>query len=143
MNVELTNYATPGDSLVSKVVELVKKHALQKRVLFSSFYSANLRKARSLLPEVPRGLLCMPGIAGFWGRTISWRGDYFAVHPNLAEVNSGLVDRAHAAGKRVHVWTVNLEEDLQKMIALGVDAVFTDDPDLALCLLGRSKVFLR
>jgi len=139
MNVELTNYATPNDDLVSKVIESVKKHRVQDCTLFSSFLPRNLRKARLLQPEVPRGLLTMSGLLGFWGRTFSWRGDYFALHPSLAEVNPGLILRVHATGKRVHVWTVNSEEDMKRMIGLGVDAIFTDDPGLALRLLGRSK----
>jgi glycerophosphoryl diester phosphodiesterase len=139
MNVELKDYGTLGDALVPKVIELVTKHGLQNRVLFSSFFARNLMKARSLLSEVPRGLLCMPGLAGFWGRTFTWRGDYFALHPHLADAGPGLVNRVHAAGKRVHVWTVNAEEDLKGMIGLGVDAILTDDPALALRLLGRSK----
>ena len=53
MNVELTNYATPGDLLVSKVVEVIKKHGLQERVLFSSFFARNLRKASVLFPQIP------------------------------------------------------------------------------------------
>jgi glycerophosphoryl diester phosphodiesterase len=39
----------------------------------------------------------------------------------------------------VQVWTVNAEQDLKRMIGLGVDAIFTDDPELALRLLGRSS----
>jgi glycerophosphoryl diester phosphodiesterase len=139
MNIELTNYATPGDELVTKVVELVKRHGLQGRILFSSFSARNLRKARLLLPEIPRGLLTLSGLLGFWGRTFGWRGDYFALHPALAEVNPELVHRVHATGKRVHVWTVNSEVDLKKMIGYEVDAIFTDDPELALRLLGRSN----
>jgi len=138
MNVELTNYATPGDGLVPKVADLVKHHAVQDRVIFSSFRARNLRMARSLLPEVPRGLLTLPGVLGFWGRSIAWRGDYFALHPFLADVTAGLVNRLHAAGKCINVWTVNGEGDLKKMIGLGVDAIFTDDPGLALRLLARS-----
>jgi glycerophosphoryl diester phosphodiesterase len=138
MNVELKNYATPGDNLVSKVVELVNKHGMQERTLFSSFLPHNLRKARLLLPEAPRGLLTMHGKWGYWGRVFGWRGDYFALHPNLADVNSGLIERVHAAGKRVNVWTVNTEDDLQRMIGLGVDAIFVGDLELALHLLGRS-----
>jgi glycerophosphoryl diester phosphodiesterase len=139
MNVELTNYASPNDNLVTKVVELVKKHHLQDRMLFSSFFARNLQIARLLLPEVPRGLLCMRGFLGSWGRTFTWHGDYFALHPYLTDVDSGLVYRVQAAGKRVHAWTVNLEEDLKRMIGFGTDAIITDDPVLALHLLGRSK----
>jgi len=137
MNIELTNYATPSDDLVAKVVKLVKKHNVQDRTLFSSFFTRNLRKVRLFLPEVPRGLLTMPGLVGFWGRAFGWRGDYFALHPFMAEVNPGLIHRVHAAGKRIHVWTVNSTKDLKRMIHLGVDAIFTDDPMLALRMLGR------
>ena len=139
INIELTNYATPGDGLVPKVVDLVKKHGLQDRMLFSSFFARNLQITRSLLPEVPRGLLCMRGLLGSWGRTFTWRGDYFALHPYLTDVDPGLVHRVQAAGKSVHVWTVNSEEDLKRMIGLGVNAIITDDPVLALRLLGRSR----
>ena len=75
---------------------------------------------------------------GFWGRTFGWRGDYYALHPYLTDVTPGLVDRVHAGGKRLHVWTVNQEEDIKKMIGWGVDGIITDDPALALRLLGRS-----
>jgi glycerophosphoryl diester phosphodiesterase len=139
MNVELTNYSTPKDALVSKVVELVKKHGLQKWVLFSSFFARNLQKARLLIPEVPRGLLTLPGLMGLWGRTLGWRGDYSALNPYLTDINNRLVDRVHAAGKRVNAWTVSNEADVKRMISLGVDGIITDDPALALRLLGRGK----
>jgi len=139
MNVELTNYATPGDNLVPKVVDMVKKHGLQNKMLFSSFFARNLQITRSLLPEVPRGLLCLRGRLGLWGRTFGWRGNYFALHPYLTDVTPGLVSRVHAAGKRLNAWTVNPEEQLKRMIGFGVDAIITDDPVLALRLLGRSR----
>jgi len=138
MNIELTNYSTPRDSLVSKVAEMVKKYGQQGRVLFSSFLARNLKNASTLLPEVPGGLLTLGGLMGFWGRTFGWRGDYYALHPYLTDVTPGLVDRVHAGGKRLHVWTVNQEEDIKKMIGWGVDGIITDDPALALRLLGRS-----
>ena len=139
MNIELTNYATPFDNLVPKVVELIKTHGLQKQMLFSSFFARNLMKARSLLPEVPCGLLCMRGALGLWGRTFTWRGDYFGLHPFWTDIDPGLVNRVQAAGKRVYAWTVNPEEGLKRMIGFGVDAIITDDPVLALRLLGRNR----
>ena len=139
MNVELANYLNPFDNLVPKVVDLVKKHALQKRMLFSSFLTRNLLKTRLLLPEVSRGLLSLRGKLGWWGRNFTWHADYFALHPHWTDVNPGLVQRVQSTGKRVHVWTVNFEEDLKRMIGLGVDGIITDDPQLALRLLGRSQ----
>jgi len=132
INVELTNYATPFDVLVPKVVELVRRHALEKRVLFSSFFPHNLRRARRLLPEVPRGLLTWAGWMGAWSRTFSWLAPYQALHPYTTSVNTRLVQRFHAAGWRVHVWTVNDDVEMCRLFALGVDGIFTDDPLLGL-----------
>jgi len=140
INVELTNYATPFDALVPEVVKIVKAFGLEKRVLFSSFFAHNLVKARKLLPEVPCGLLTWSNWMGKWGRTTGYRRDtYAALHPNIVNVDAGLVSRVHAAGKRLNVWTVNGEENLKRMIGCGVDGIFTDDPALALELLGRKS----
>lgn len=137
MNIELTNYATPGDALVEKVAALVRKHAMQERVLFSSFFPGNLRRARALLPEVPRGQLAWRGWMGWLARTLFWRGQ-FALHPYLTDVTPALVSRLHKAGKRVFVWTVNAEADMNHLIRLGVDGLFTDDPALLLRLRNRA-----
>jgi len=138
MNVELTNYATPLDRLVPKVVELVRKFGLEKRVLFSSFFPHNLVKAAKLMPDTPRGLLVWAGRMGWWGRAFGFRSDvYAALHPHMSDISSGLVERVHAAGRRVHAWTVNAADDIKRLTSLGVDGLFTDDPALALELLGR------
>lgn len=136
MNVELTNYATSNDALVLKVVELVRRHGMEDRVLFSSFLAKNLRKAASLLPKVPCGLLTLSGWMGWWGRTYAWRGEYYALHPYYTNVTPALVNRVHAASKRIQVWTVNAENNLKDMVGMGVDGIITDDPALALKVLG-------
>lgn len=139
LNIELTNYATPGDDLVSKVAELVTKHGMQRRVLFSSFFPRNLRRARALLPEVPGGLLAWAGWLGFPARRFGWKKGYLALHPHLSSVSAELVNRLHSAGKRIHVWTVNTDADMKHLVGLGVDGIFTDDPTLLGRCLGRVK----
>ncbi len=137
MNIELTNYASPNDTLVGKVAELVLEYSMQERVLFSSFLPINLRIAKKLLPSCPRALLTLPGFPGGWGRIFGWHGDYFALHPNIMDVNSRMVKKLHDAGKRINVWTVNKDQDIQRLIELGVDGIITDDPTIALRHLGR------
>ena len=48
-----------------------------------------------------------------------------------------VMQACNAAGKEIHVWTVNRPADMDLMRELGVDAVITDHPDEMLRRLGR------
>ena len=140
INVELTNYTTPRDSLVETVCMLVKQFGLQERVMFSSFFASNLSKARAYLPDVPRGLLAFDGWLGAWARSFGFNfGKYQALHPYLKDVTPEQVQRVHRLNRRIHVWTVNAAEDMRRLFHWGVDAIFTDDPQLALQVRSESK----
>ena len=56
----------------------------------------------------------------------------FQVPPELGipVVTQDFVDDAHAVGVAVHVWTINECQDMVDLLALGVDAVMTDRPQL-------------
>ncbi len=140
INVELTNYSTPRDQLVEKVCELVKKHQLQDRILFSSFFTSNLKKAAQFLPEVPRGLLAMPGWLGIWARSFGFMfGEYQALHPHITDESPRQVARVHKLKRRIHVWTANSMQDVTRLRDNGVDGIFTDDPLTAARALGRGS----
>ena len=140
INVELTNYNSSRDSLVETVCMLVKKHKMQKRVLFSSFLASNLSKARNFLPGVPRGLLALNGLLGVWARSFGFAfGKYDALHPNLKDMTQQEAMRVHRLKRRVHVWTVNDPQDMRRLFHWGVDGIFTDDPELAVRVRADSK----
>lgn len=131
-NVELTNYASPRDSLPKKVAELVRFYHLQERVLFSSFNPYALVKIRSLIPDCRIGLLAFQGLRGAWAR--SWAGrllNYDSLHPEASDVTRELVRSSHRHQKAVYVYTVNDRQLMGKLFDLQVDGVFTDDPLLA------------
>lgn len=137
INVELTNYRTPHDALVQKVCDLVKGHALEGGVLFSSFLAPNLEQAARYLPEVPRGLLAKPGWTGAWARSFGFSfGDFAALHPYFTDVSRQQVQRVHRLKRRIHVWTVNGLQDMKRLVEWGVDGISTDDPRLALAAVG-------
>ena len=46
-------------------------------------------------------------------------------------------DAPHNRNLEVHGWTINEEDDMQRMISLGVDGIITDYPDRLLTLLDR------
>lgn len=132
INVELTNYASLTDNLPEKVAALVKRFALETRVIFSSFNPIALIRIKRLLPAVPIGLLALPGGSGAWAR--SWPGrllSYQYLHPEFGDVTPKLVTKAHANDHKVFVYTVNQEDDMRRSFDWDVDGIFTDDPILA------------
>lgn len=83
-----------------------------------------------LLPDVPRSQLQFPAeiLDGVEAPAISpWLG--------MVRRRPELVRRAHEAGLEVHVWTVNDPADIAFCLDLGVDAITSDRPDLALQLV--------
>ncbi|MCQ3938517.1 MAG: glycerophosphodiester phosphodiesterase [Chloroflexi bacterium] len=138
INIELTNYSTPKDGLTQKVCELIKRRGNQKQIIFSSFFASNLKIAAQILPEVPRGLLAMPGLLGLWARSFGFMfGDYQALHPHISNASREQAARAHRIKRRVHVWTANTPEEITRLRDWGVDGIFTDDPAAAVRALGR------
>ena len=132
INIEIANYATLTDKLPVKVAELVKRHKMEERVIFSSFNPLALLRTRRILPEVPTGLLAIAGSSGNWAR--SWPGrliHYKSLHPEQRDVTPDLVKQAHQKGHPVFVYTVNRADEMKTLFEMGVDGIFTDDPVLA------------
>jgi glycerophosphoryl diester phosphodiesterase len=53
-----------------------------------------------------------------------------------------LISEVHGLGLRVAVWTVNKPEDMTRMIALGVDGIISDRPDLLRQVAGERGIAL-
>jgi len=100
-----------------------------------AFDHRQVATARSIAPQVPRGVLeisypvdPLHALEAVGGRDL-WR--------QVAFVDAALVAAAHAAGARVIAWTVNDPESIEACAALGVDGICTDDVALARSILGR------
>lgn len=99
-----------------------------------AFDHRQIAAARRLAPEIPRGVLevsypvdHLHALQAVGGRDL-WRQWPF--------IDDALVQAAHAAGCRIVAWTVNDAAQLERLAALGVDAVCTDDVALARRILG-------
>ena len=138
INIELTNYSSPRDGLAIKVCALIKRHNNHRQIIFSSFFSSNLKIAAQTLPEIPRGLLAMPGLVGLWARSFGFMfGNYQALHPHISNTSKQQMQRAHRVKRRIHVWTVNSPEEINQLKEWGADGIITDDPQMAARALGR------
>ena len=60
--------------------------------------------------------------------------------PYYREVTRESVKEAQGLGLKVVVWTVNSEPEIRNMIALGVDGIISDYPDLLRKVAGEAKL---
>jgi glycerophosphoryl diester phosphodiesterase len=132
INIELTNYASPGDELPELAARLVEKYGLAQRVLASSFNAANLVRFRRQLPGVAVCLLALKGLAGMPARRlqVSWH-KFDGLNPYFSDVTPALVEHEHRRQRLVNVWTVNQPAEMRRLASAGIDGLITDDPGLA------------
>jgi glycerophosphoryl diester phosphodiesterase len=55
-------------------------------------------------------------------------------------VDAALVEAAHERCLAIHPYTVNTVEEMEELIALGVDGMFTNNPDLLEGVLGDAAL---
>jgi glycerophosphoryl diester phosphodiesterase len=135
VNVEIKSLDLTGASLAADIVKCVRAHGMADQVLLSSFHPFALRRARQVGPEIEGGLLTAADLPGWmrWGLTRR-HSRANAIHPEHTMVDAAYVTWARRHGLPVRVWTVNDEADMRRMVALGVDAIITDAPDVLAAL---------
>ena len=135
------NIDAKADGSVGPLVEQIRQHDAYDRVCVSSFGVRRLRRLRRLLgPDVASSVSAV-GVALFaflpWlTRVVPIPGDALQMpeYQNILGLRvrvlrDSVVRAAHRAGKQVHVWTVDDEESINRLIDLGVDGIFTDRID--------------
>ncbi len=107
------------------VVDLLRRRGFLSRTLVLSFDVPLLAEVGRLEPDLPLALLSdAPGdlVAPALAVGAAWAGPH---HGRLDETS---VSALHAAGLKVAAWAVNSLSDQDRLLALGVDAIITDDP---------------
>ena len=95
------------------------------RYAMHSFDHAAMKRTRSVSPDMEVGILLSSYlIEPDQALRAAGARDYWQ---SLEFTDAALVERVHAAGGRVIVWTVNRAEDAASLAALGVDGICTDD----------------
>jgi glycerophosphoryl diester phosphodiesterase len=135
-------------SLAAALCETVRAHGAADRVLVASFHDAEVRAFRRLCPEaatsatagearrfvllskaLPRPPYTPPAQALQLPERL---GSLHVITPRL-------VRAAHRRGLQVHAWTIDEEQDMRRLLGLGVDGIITDRPDRLLEVLGRPR----
>ena len=123
LNLELKR-TTRHTILLRRLLRVIRRARIGSRLLLSSFDPSLLQPLAKT--RVARALISREYPDQALGRAI--RLGCLAWHPADALVTPRRIARAHAAGLRVHVWTVDDPVRARRLIRWGVDGLFTNDP---------------
>lgn len=135
------NVDVKGASGIEPVAEAIERTAAHDRVCIASFSTSRRNATVARLSKPVATSAGTSEAAAFFSRgalgarvTRSLR-DVDALQIPWKMGRARLLTRrhvraAHAAGKVVHVWTVNLEDDMNYLLDLGVDGLVSDRADV-------------
>lgn len=144
----LIEFKQSAPALVERVIDVVEEHGAGGRVMYASFHDAAVQRARQLAPHVPTSygqgeafryvVLQKLGLGAFVSPVAStlqlpeWQGPLRVANPGLARL-------ARRQGLDLHVWTVNEEEAMHRLIGVGATGIITDYPDRLQRVLGTME----
>jgi glycerophosphoryl diester phosphodiesterase len=115
------------------VLDQVNELNIKDRTIIQSFDVRALQQMKHLDRSIPVALL-IAETNGFEKdlENLGFTPEVYS--PNFRLVDEQLVKNCHQNGIQLIPWTVNEEEDMQRLLELGVDGIITDYPDIALTL---------
>jgi glycerophosphoryl diester phosphodiesterase len=141
------NIDVKTDAAIDATVDVVLRADAAERVLLTAFSDARRRRLAAMVPGVAtsagRASVLRARAASVTGNAPLLRRAVAGAHAlqipervgRIRLLSPGLIDTAHAAGVEIHVWTVNEEAEMRRLLALGIDGIVTDRADLALRII--------
>jgi glycerophosphoryl diester phosphodiesterase len=142
------NVEIKGLGIGAPVARMLRDERVEDLVLISSFEAGALREVMAASPHVPRAYLMgndtyRPDVRlrEAWPFAALRRIGASAWHPSRdLPLLAWLIPRVRRAGYAVNVWTVDDVAAMRRLIALGVDGIITDVPDVLRGLVDQAAV---
>jgi glycerophosphoryl diester phosphodiesterase len=143
------NIDAKHDEAVEPLAHLLRDLAVVDRVCVGSFSGRRIKRLRALCGDalcVSMGPLSVARLRfAAWGAPTGGFFEACAQVP-LTQYGATIVDRrfvveAHQRGLQVHVWTIDDETEMERLIDLGVDGLMTDRPKTLRSVLLRRNLW--
>lgn len=126
------------EDLEAVALAAVERRGLLASTLFSSFDDPTLAALRRLSPRARLALLVSARtVERAVERALALGAE--AVNPSVFVATPELVEAAHREGLAVYVYTVDAEQDMRRLLDLGVDGLFTNFPERMRSLLDSPR----
>ena len=129
-NIELKTNIFTYDGLVPRVSEIISRHGLESRTIYSSFNHETIREIKRRQPEIPCGFLTDCRL--LQPEDYCRQRHVECYHPNYLHVTYETVQACHACNIAVNPYTVDKPEDIQRFLSWQTDGIITNNPALAL-----------
>jgi glycerophosphoryl diester phosphodiesterase len=128
------NIDPKSDAVVAPLVEVLRRHDAFDRVCVGSFSDGRIAKVRALSGNRICTSMGPRATAVAWaacrtGRIPRQGADCMQIPAHtrgIPLVTSALLRAAHRSGLKVHVWTIDDESEMERLLDLGVDGIMTD-----------------
>jgi glycerophosphoryl diester phosphodiesterase len=129
------NIDAKSDAVVAPLADLLRRMAAADRVCVGSFVDARLRHFRVLsagtvCTSMGQQAVAFARLASASGRIARLGADCIQLpvrRHGIPLVDSLMVRAAHRSGLPVHVWTIDDPVEIERLLDLGVDGIFTHD----------------
>lgn len=127
--------------LVAEIAKVIKSHDVEQRVLIASFKPAVVEQIKTLMPDAPTCFTMISGMKLFNAlRAGGEAWENYEPADDVLSVSRGMVKQfkltpeefkqVQSKGIKVQLHTLNNEEELREAIAMGVDSILSDRPDV-------------
>jgi glycerophosphoryl diester phosphodiesterase len=138
LNLEIKNGPRIYEGIEEKVVMILNDLSVADRVIISSFDHATIKRIKEIAPGILCGILFSGALID--PITPARLADADGLHPEFSSVHEPLIAAAQKAGLFVNVWTVDSEQQIRRMAALGVTGIISNYPErLVTVLKGKTK----
>jgi len=133
INIELKTGVFDYEGIEIKTLALVKEMDMENQVIYSSFNHYTMKKIRELKPNAYCAFLHCDKIIDIAEYASKYKMD--ALHPDKCFLlDEHYLKEAKEHGLRINSWTINEPEHIYLALKLGINAIITNYPDLALNL---------
>ncbi|MEX2416255.1 MAG: glycerophosphodiester phosphodiesterase family protein [Paenibacillaceae bacterium] len=135
LNIELKMY-NPDSQLPDAVVGIIESNGFVHSCIVTSFDQNAIERIKQLNPNIKTGLI----VKSRKQINLTFlNSDINIISVKSSAVNSKLMKKSAQYNKEVHVWTVNDEKEMSRMIQAGVTSIITDYPEKLIQLMMLNK----
>ena len=129
LDLEIKGLSPFTEGLEEVVIKLLRERDLLDTVIISSFNPLIVKRVKTMEPRIRTGYNYISDSIKNLRR--AWFAPFIAPyskHPQPRQVDAAYVERQHKKGVKVIPWGVDEPEDIQRLLALGVDGLISDFP---------------